>query len=85
MVEPEKVGDHRASRKKKAANSFALSSCTPLAWLPLLEHVLQLSSAVQLPGEAHEDSGHIVVITVSTDTYLSGEVVILVLVLFNSL
>lgn len=74
-------GDHRASRRKTAANPFAL----PLAWLPLLQHVLQLSSAVQLPGEAHEDSGHIVAITVSTDTYLSGEVVILALVLFNSL
>jgi len=67
--------------KKTAANPLAL----PLAWLPLLEHVLQLSSAVQLPGEAHEDSDHVVVITVSTDTYLSGKVVILVLVLFNSL
>ena len=70
-----------ASRRKIAANPLAL----PLAWLPLLQYVLQLLSAVQLPGEAHEDSGHIVAITVSTDTYLSGEVVILALVLFNSL
>ena len=31
-------------------------------WPPSLEHTIQLSSAVQLSGKAHEDSVHIIVI-----------------------
>ena len=48
----------------KERQQFALSRCTSRAWIPLLESLLSLLSAVQLSGKTYKDSDRMIVIAV---------------------